>query len=144
MLNHQKRTIINKKGPLASSSIVVDDILPKTFDANNEQNRIQNLINANTIFDQNSSNSLNENLDVPSEDPIEDILSSLQLHKRSLASNISSNKSDSSILDKNIKAEENWWGYGTTLEKKNSSISKNKKSRPTKYLKNCPEIKKNV
>lgn len=101
-----------KKWPLASSSIVVDDILSETLDANNEQNRIQNLINADTIFYQNSSYSLNENLDVPSRDSIEDILSSLQLHyikiytvKRSLASNISSNKSDYSISDKNIKSK---------------------------------------
>lgn len=59
-----------KKWPLASSSIIVD-ILPENLDANYEQNRKQNLINAETIFDQNLSYSLNENLDVSSRDSIE-------------------------------------------------------------------------
>lgn len=54
-----------KKKPLASSCIVIDDISPTILDGNNEQNKIQNLINADIIFDQNSSNSLNQNLYVP-------------------------------------------------------------------------------
>lgn len=76
--------------------------MPKTLVANKEHDRLQNFINANTIFDHNSSNALNKSVDELSQDPIEDILPYLQLHKRSIASDISSNKNDTSNTDKSI------------------------------------------